>query len=137
MTNKAYYFDMDGVLANFHKAYAENKAVAMNRKAMANLEPFEENVALVREMIALGMKVYILTKAANEAGMLGKIEWLAKYIPELSAEQFICIVGHGKKVDFIREDGILVDDDKKNLRPWEKAGHEVYFVEEKGAVIAF
>ena len=137
MTNKAYYFDMDGVLANFHKAYAENKAVAMNRKAMANLEPFEENVALVREMIALGMKVYILTKAANEAGMLGKIEWLAKYIPELSAEQFICIVGHGKKVDFIREDGVLVDDDKKNLRPWEKAGHEVYFVEEKGAVIAF
>ena len=137
MTNKAYYFDMDGVLANFHKAYAENKAVAMNRKAMANLEPFEENVALVREMIALGMKVYILTKAANEAGMLGKIEWLAKYIPELSAEQFICIVGHGKKVDFIREDGILVDDDKKNLRPWEKAGHEVYFVEEKGAFISF
>lgn len=137
MTNKAYYFDMDGVLANFHKAYAENKAVAMNRKAMANLEPFAENVALVRNLIALGEKVYILTKAANEAGMLGKIEWLAKYIPEMTAENFICIVGHGKKVDFIREDGILVDDDKKNLRPWEKAGHEVYFVEEKGAVIAF
>lgn len=135
MTNKAYYFDMDGVLANFHKAYAENKAVAMNKTAMANLEPFAENVALVREMIALGMKVYILTKAANEAGMLGKVEWLAKYIPEITAEQFICIVGHGKKVDFIREEGVLVDDDKKNLRPWEKAGHEVYFVEEKGAKI--
>lgn len=129
MTNKAYYFDMDGVLANFHKA------VAMNKDAMANLEPFEENVALVRNLITLGMKVYILTKAANEAGMLGKIEWLAKYIPELTAEQFICIVGHGKKVDFIREDGILFDDDKKNLRPWEKAGFEVYFVEEKGAKI--
>ena len=135
MMNKAYYFDMDGVLANFHKAYAENKAVAMNRNAMANLEPFEENVALVREMIALGIKVYILTKAANEAGMLGKVEWLKKHIPELTAEQFICIVGHGKKIDFIREDGVLVDDDKKNLRPWEKAGHEVYFVEEKGAKI--
>lgn len=135
MTNKAYYFDMDGVLANFHKAYATNKAVAMNRNAMANLEPFEENVALVRNLINLGVKVYILTKAANEAGMLGKVEWLKKYIPELSDDCFICIVGHGKKVDFIREDGILVDDDKKNLRPWEKAGHEVYFVEEKGAKI--
>lgn len=137
MTTKAYYFDMDGVLANFHKAYATNKAVAMNRKAMADLEPFEENVALVREMIKANVKVYILTKAANEAGMLGKIEWLAKHIPELTEEQFICIVGHGKKVDFIREDGVLVDDDKKNLRPWEKAGHEVYFVEEKGAKIVF
>ena len=132
---KAYYFDMDGVLANFHKAYAENKAVAMNRKAMADLEPFEENVALVREMIKAGVKVYILTKAANEAGRLGKIEWLAKYIPEITEDMFICIVGHAKKVDFIREDGVLVDDDKKNLRPWEKAGHETYFVETKGAKI--
>ena len=135
MMTKAYYFDMDGVLANFHKAYATNKAVAMNEKAMAELEPFEANVALVREMISAGVKVYILTKAANEAGMRGKMAWLEKFIPELSMDQFICIVGHGKKVDFIREDGILVDDDKKNLNPWAKAGHEVYFVEEKGAKI--
>lgn len=135
MTTKTYYFDMDGVLANFHKAYATNKAVAMSEKAMADLEPFEDNVALVKNLIVTGAKVYILTKAANEAGMRGKITWLEKFIPELSMEQFICIVGHGKKVDFIREDGILVDDDKKNLRPWEKAGHEVYFVEEKGAKI--
>lgn len=136
MTN-TFYFDMDGVLANFHKAYATNKAVAMNRKAMANLEPFEDNVALVRRMMKSGSKVYILTKAANEEGKLGKIEWLERYIPEMTIEQFICIVGHGKKVDFIREDGILIDDDKKNLSPWAKAGHEVYFVEEKGARIEF
>ena len=136
MATKTYYFDMDGVLANFHKAYATNKGVALNRDAMANLEPFVENVALVRNLITLGVKVYILTKAANEEGMKGKIDWLAKYIPELDLESFICIVGHGKKVDFIREDGILVDDDEKNLKPWAKAGHEVYLVEEKGAVIA-
>lgn len=134
---KTYYFDMDGVLANFHKAFATNKGVALSRKGMANLEPFEENVALVRELINLGIKVYILTKAANDEGMEGKIEWLAKYIPELDLEHFICIVGHGKKVDFIREDGVLVDDDEKNLKPWAKAGHEVYLVEEKGAVISF
>ena len=134
---KTYYFDMDGVLANFHKAFATNKGVALSRKGMADLEPFEENVALVRELINLGVRVYILTKAANDEGMNGKIEWLAKYIPELDLEHFICIVGHGKKVDFIREDGVLVDDDAKNLKPWAKAGHEVYLVEEKGAVIAF
>lgn len=134
---QTYYFDMDGVLANFHKAYAENKAVAMNRNAMANLEPFEHNVALVRELIALGQRVYILTKAANEAGKAGKVEWLAQYIPEMDAEHFICIVGHGKKVDYIKEEGMLVDDDMKNLRPWKKAGHEIYFVESKGAEIQF
>ena len=134
---KTYYFDMDGVLANFHKAYKEDRAVALKRNAMATLEPFEENVALVRNMVAHGENVYILTKAANEGARQGKIDWLAQYIPEIDEEHFICIVGHGKKVDFIREDGVLVDDDKKNLNPWAKAGHEVYFVEEKGAVVAF
>ena len=134
---QTYYFDMDGVLANFHKAYAQNRAAALNEHVMATLEPFEHNVALVRELIALGQRVYILTKAANEAGKAGKVEWLAKYIPEMDAEHFICIVGHAKKVDYIREEGMLVDDDMKNLRPWKKAGHEIYFVESKGAEIQF
>lgn len=132
---KTYYFDMDGVLANFHKAYATNKRVALSRDTMAELEPFAENVALVRELITLGVKVYILTKAANDEGMKGKIDWLGKHIPELNLDDFICIVGHGKKIDFIREDGILVDDDEKNLKPWAKAGHGTYLVEEKGAKI--
>ena len=43
---RTYYFDMDGVLANFHKAYATNKATALSETAMKNLEPFEENVSL-------------------------------------------------------------------------------------------
>ena len=130
-----YYFDMDGVLANFHKAYATNKAVAMSRKAMAELEPFADNVATVKALIAAGLKVYILTKAANEAGMMGKVDWLTRFIPELDMANFICIVGHGKKVDYIREAGVLVDDDPKNTRPWVKAGYEAITLTAKGEPI--
>lgn len=130
-----YYFDMDGVLANFHKAYATNKATAMSRKAMAELEPFTENVATVRNLINKGESVYILTKAANENGKAGKIDWLAKYIPEVKAERFICIVGHGKKVDFIREPGVLVDDDPKNTREWVKGGYEAVTLATKGEAV--
>ena len=131
-----YYFDMDGVLANFHKAYATDRATALKAAAMAALEPFAANVAIVRDLIAAGNTVYILTKAANEAGKAGKVEWLARYIPEITAERFICIVGAGRKVDYIREDGILVDDDAKNTRPWIKAGHAAITLTTKGETIA-
>ena len=130
-----YYFDMDGVLADFHKAFALNKAVALSREGMATLEPFADNVATVKALIAAGEQVYILTKAANEAGKAGKVDWLTRYIAEIDAEHFICIVGYGKKVDYIREAGVLVDDDSKNIRPWVKAGYPAIFVETKGQTV--
>jgi 5'(3')-deoxyribonucleotidase len=131
-----YYFDTDGVLADFHSNYTE-RAQALSRDYLANLAPFVENVKIVRNLIAHGEKVYILTKAANEDAKAGKIDWLAKYIPEIMAEQFICIVGSGRKVDHIREAGILVDDDIKNIRQWVKGGFEGYLVETKGAAVKF
>lgn len=130
----AYYFDMDGVLANFHKE-PYKYANAISREWIANLDPFMHNVNVVRELIAQGNKVYILSKCASEQAKLGKIDWLAHYIPEMRAENIIILVGSGKKVDYIKEDGVLVDDDEKNLKPWAKAGHAVYHVAVKGADI--
>jgi 5'(3')-deoxyribonucleotidase len=130
-----YYWDMDGVLANFHKAYATNRAVALSRKAMAELEPFTENVATLRKLIALGHTCYILTKAANAEGAQGKMDWLAQYVPEMTADRVI-IITKGRKVDNIREAGVLVDDDKANCRQWEKAGFTALYLEAKGEAVA-
>jgi len=131
-----YYFDMDGVLADFHSNYT-NRAQALSRDYLASLAPFVENVKLVRNLIAHGEKVYIMTKAANNDAKAGKIDWLAKYIPEITIEQFICIVGSGRKVDYIREAGVLIDDDPKNIKQWVKGGFEGYLVETKGAAVIF
>lgn len=129
-----YYWDMDGVLANFHKAYATDKAVAIKREAMANLEAFTENVATLRKLIATGNTCYILTKAANADGAQGKVEWLAKYVPEMDAEHTI-IITKGRKVDYIHEAGILVDDDATNCRQWVKGGYEAIYLEAKGKAV--
>ena len=129
-----YYWDMDGVLADFHKAYATDKAVALKRNTMANLEPFTENVDTLRKLIAAGHTCYILTKAANADGAMGKVEWLAKYVPEMDADHTI-ILTKGRKVDAIREDGILVDDDSANTRQWERAGHRAILLTTKGEAV--
>lgn len=129
-----YYWDMDGVLANFHKAFASDRAVALKREAMANLEPFVENVATLRALIATGNTCYILTKAANADGAMGKVEWLARYIPELTADKII-IITKGRKVDNMKEEGVLVDDDMANIRQWNKAGYEAIYVATKGEAV--
>ena len=135
MSRTVYYFDMDGVIANFHKE-PYKYANAINREWIANLEPFMDNVNLIRSLIQNGKSVYILSKAASESARLGKIDWLAKYIPELKINRIIVIVGNGKKVDFMRtKTGVLVDDDIKNIRSWIKAGHKAVHLAVKGETI--
>lgn len=129
-----YYFDMDGVLANFHKE-PYNYDNASNREWIAHLDPFIENVRLVNQLIHNGEKVYILSKAATDSAKEGKFDWLNQYIPTLAKDKIIIIVGNGKKVDYIREDGVLVDDDLRNIRPWIKAGHKAIHVEIRGSTI--
>ena len=135
MARTVYYFDIDGVLANFHKEpYKFTNAI--DRKWIANLDPFVENVELVKELIRNGKSVYILSKAASENAKLGKLDWLAKYIPELNLKRVIIIVGNGKKVDFMRtKTGVLIDDDIKNTRPWIKAGHKAVTLEYRGQTV--
>lgn len=136
MARGVYYFDMDGVIANFHKE-PYKYANAINRNWIANLEPFMNNIEVIHELIASGKSVYILTKAASEEARLGKMDFLAKYIPELDLKKrFICIVGNGKKVDYMRtKTGTLVDDDMKNIRPWAQKGLGYIFLETKGATV--
>ena len=129
-----YYFDMDGVLSNFH-AEPYKYANAINRNWISSLKPFVENVNLIKRLIAKGDKVYILSKAASEAAKLGKYDWLHKYIPEIDRKDIIVIVGNGRKVDYIREIGILIDDDIKNIRQWAKEGYPTYLLQEKGEAV--
>ena len=130
-----YYFDMDGVLTNFHKE-KYSYANASSREWIFNLEPFIDNVNIVRSLIRGGDNVYILSKCATEQAKEGKFDWLKKYLPEIPKENIIIIVGNGKKVDYIQtSDGVLIDDDIKNVRPWRKNGYKAILLENKGEKI--
>lgn len=133
---KVYYVDMDGVIANFHKE-PYNRTNAMRREWIANLEPFVDNVATIRSLIEEGNEVYINSLAACEEAKQGKLEWLAKYLPEITADHIIIIVGHGRKADYMKtETGILIDDKIENCRQWTKiSGQPAIWVETKGGQI--
>lgn len=66
-----YYFDMDGVLCNFHKE-PYNKAKACSFEWISTLEPFMYNVQLVRDLINNGYSVYINSLAASEQAKQGE-----------------------------------------------------------------
>lgn len=129
-----YYWDMDGVLADFHTAYKQDRAVALKREAMANLAPFTANVDLLNSLMAQGITCYILTKAANADGAQGKVDWLKKYVPAMDADHII-IINKGRKVDNIREAGVLIDDDMTNCKQWNKAGYTSIYLETKGQAV--
>ena len=129
-----YYFDMDGTLADFHGAYTSH-ADACRYDFIRNLAPFTANVETMRKAIADGHNCYILSKAANEDAKQAKIDWLAEFIPELTADKIIVIVGYGKKYEHMVEEGILIDDNVKETRQWEKAGHTAILLADKGAAI--
>lgn len=131
-----YYFDVDGVLADFHSVYnKDNRAESLTYDFIRNLKPFAENVQIVKNLIAHGVQVYISTMVANEITKQARIDWLAEMLPEIPVENIIAIIGHGNKADYIREAGILVDDKKANCRQWEKAGYKAIWLEVKGGKI--
>lgn len=134
MTN--YYFDMDGVLADFHGAYTSREQ-AFQYDFIANLAPFTANVEAAKALIAKGNRVYISSLAASEEAKQAKIDWLAKYLPEIPRYRIIIIVGHGNKAQHMKtKTGTLIDDKASNCRQWEKAGHKAIWLETKGGAIS-
>lgn len=134
---KTYYFDVDGVLADFHSAYNPyNRTESLTYDFIRNLKPFTANIELVKKLIANGNRVYISTMVANTETRKARIDWLAEMLPEIPAYRIITIIGHGNKAEHMKtKAGILVDDKKANCRQWEKAGLTAIWLEEKGSKV--
>jgi 5'(3')-deoxyribonucleotidase len=95
-----------------------------------------EAINVVKQLLAEGKSVYINSLAASEEAKLGKIDWLAKYLPEIPKSHIIVIVGNGKKAQFMKtKTGTLVDDKESNCKQWAKISGQPYiWVEQRGVV---
>jgi 5'(3')-deoxyribonucleotidase len=129
-----YYFDMDGVLANFHE-HKDGWRSAGKYDFIRNLKPFVNAVKLVSELILAGNDVYISSLCMNENAKKAKIDWLNEFLPEINADHIIIMTGNAKKDEnMATTDGVLVDDKKANVNRWRKAGHKAIYVEIKGEI---
>lgn len=136
MTN--YYFDVDGVLADFHSVYDnKNRAKSLTYGFIRELKPFMENIKVIRQLLAEGNDVYISSMVANEATKQARMDWLAEFLPEVDEDHIILLM-KGRKVDHMKTaDGVLVDDKEANCKQWMKAGHKAVFLQVKGAKVVF
>lgn len=132
-----YYFDVDGVLADFHSVYdAKNRGLSLRYDFIRNLKPFVQNILLVKALIEAGNDVYISTMVANKYTEKARIDWIHEFLPEINDSHIITIMGHGKKHEHMKtKDGILIDDKKTNCNQWKKAGFVAIWLEEKGGKI--
>ena len=135
MTN--YYFDVDGVLADFHTNYDyKTRWLFTTYEYIRNLKPFTKNVNLVKRL-AKNNNIFIITLVANEECKKARVEWIKEYLPCIKEENII-VMFKGRKCDNMKtDDGILVDDKETNCKQWVKAGHKAIYLEEKGGKIIF
>ena len=135
MRKKVLYFDMDGVLTDFHSQQWDNEKVR-NREWIANLPAFNESIKLVKSLISQGYSIYINSLAANEDAKQGKYDWLSHYLPEIKKSHIIISVGYARKAAVRKtKTGILIDDKLSNCKQWIKdSGNATVYVAEKGKI---
>lgn len=113
------YIDMDGTIADFYGAPNALKRFEHERDFFYNLKPLEKNLQAVRNAIAHGYNVYIITASPNFKADSDKMKWLSRHLNELKEGHLIITrIGDNKLEAMPTESGVLFDDYGKNCREW-------------------
>lgn len=116
--NKIIYCDMDGVLADFNAEPDGINRFENEEGFFLNLKPLKANVKAIKQLIADGNAVFILSISPNERADGEKRAWLKKYIPTMRKANIIILRKGDKKNRYASADGILFDDYGRNIKEW-------------------
>lgn len=134
MENKNIYVNFSGVLADFH-GYNPTREEIENGDFIKELRPFSENVTFIKNAVK-NNNVFIISRVASENAKDKTIEWIKRYIPEIPAENIIIYVNVSRKTDMIKSiDDILIDDNERYTKQWNKKGGTSYLLTYKGEPI--
>lgn len=125
---KKIFLDMDGTLARFNVPNALNRFDS-EEGFFANLKAYK-GIEAINQLCYNFSEVYIISASPNKKADLDKIEWLDKYLPNISFENiYFCRLGENKaKIIenelhmYLDEECYLLDDYTKNLQEWEAMG---------------
>lgn len=127
------WFDMDGTIANLYGVegwldYLQNEDTTPydEAKPMLNFSLFAR---LLNRVQAQGCKLGIISWTAkngseyyNAQVAISKQNWLSIHLPSVKWDN-IEIVPYGQNKWEICEDGILFDDDERNLKAWKSESY--------------
>ena len=114
-----FYFDMDGVIADFDGEIDAVDRFENEKDFFFNLKPIKNNIKIIKQLIKNNDKIYIITASPNARCDNDKIHWLRKYLPEIKKNNIIIIRCGEQKVKHMKtRHGILMDDYGKNCREW-------------------
>lgn len=117
-----YWLDLDGTCCYYPIELSGNWWE--NEGVFISMRPQEKVIKAVKRLIKNGADVYILSAYNKDFPFAKeeKIQWVAKYLPEIPLEKQIYTIVGENKADFIpggvRPTDVLLDDYTKNLENW-------------------
>lgn len=117
-----YFFDMDGTLCEFR---IDARLDDLYKKGyFLSLKEHPNVVILLKNLIANGEEVYILSAVLGAQQEYEKRQWIREHDIVLPEEHLLFVPCGSNKAERVKVDGtsVLVDDHTPNLLDWKAAG---------------